>query len=35
MYLLMGHTSKLAVELSTSPGIVLKECLERHESIGP
>ena len=35
MYMLMGHTAKFAVELSTSTGIVLNERLERHESIGP
>ena len=34
MYLLMGHVAKLAVELSTSSGIVLKEPLDRHESFG-
>ena len=35
MYLLMGHTGKFVVELSTSSGIVLKERLECNESIGP
>ena len=35
MYLLMGHRAKFAVEWPTSSGIVLKEHLEHHESIGP
>ena len=35
MYLLMGHTAKFAVEMPTSSEIVLKERLERHESVGP
>ena len=35
MYLLMGHTAKFSLELSTFSGIVLKECLEHHESVGP
>ena len=35
MYLLMGHTAKFAVELSTSSGIVPKKYLEQHESVGP
>ena len=31
----MGHTAIFAVELSTSSGIMPKEHLERHKSVGP
>ena len=35
MYLLMGHRAKFAVDLSTSSGMVPKECLEHYEFVGP
>ena len=35
MYLFMGHTAKFAVKLSTPSGIVPKECVEHHASVGP
>ena len=35
MYLLMGHTANLAKGWSTSSGMVPKEHMERHESVGP
>ena len=35
MYLLTGHTTNFAVELSTSSGIVLNEGLGHHDSVGP
>ena len=35
MYFLMGHTAMFAMGLSTSSGIVQKEPLEPHESVGP
>ena len=35
VYLLMGHTANFAEGWLTSSGIVPKERLERHESVGP
>ena len=35
VYLLMGHTANFAKGWLTSSGIVPKEHLDRHESVGP